>query len=67
MNQRDKKTEKKKEDVTPIIDGDARPDKNVEPNNKERGPATKKTHDERKFTDSRSGDKNSMEDYKDAK
>jgi hypothetical protein len=55
------------ENSVPIIDGDARPDMGVE-----KDPATKSKpvlvkNEKEKFTKSRTGDTDSIEDYKDAK
>jgi hypothetical protein len=54
-----------KKEQTPIMDGDARPDKLIEPEIK---PKSKKPEeDNRKVTSGRSGDINTLEDFKDAK
>ena len=61
----ERKTDRKKE-RTPIMDGDARPDKMIEPD----APAeeNKKPEDEKDaLTSNRSADVNNLEDYKDAK
>jgi hypothetical protein len=56
----DKQQKKTKKDVTPIMDGDTRPDQSVNPN--------KKPENKRKtgVTENRKGDINTLEDYKDA-
>jgi hypothetical protein len=62
---KNKKDHVKKEQQTPIIDGDTRPDKNVE-----QPPVQKpdsKLKDGSKFTAERQRDVNSLEDYKDGK
>jgi hypothetical protein len=64
MKSHDKKQPKTKKDITPIIDGDARPDINLEPESKKDSPSGKGT-ERKKFTPGRN-DKDSMEDYKDA-
>ena len=62
-NVMDKKQKEKRE--TPIIDGDARPDMQVEPQRKK---ATIRGKTEtKKFESERASDINSLEDYKDAK
>ena len=63
MNDDNKDREKRE---TPIIDGDARPDINLNPE-KEAGKKTPQSqkHSE-KFEAERSSDVNSLEDYKDA-
>lgn len=63
----DKKTKEKRE--TPIIDGDARPDMPVGGGNaKDRNKNQKPEKDgEKKFESERTGDINSLEDFKDAK
>jgi hypothetical protein len=58
------KTEKRKPDEqTPIIDGDARPDKHIE----ESSSKAQSIKDKEKFTPERKRDVNSLEDYKDEK
>jgi hypothetical protein len=60
-----KKNEKEKRE-TPIIDGDARPDMPVDPQEeKDQTPPTG-SPDKQKFTSERVSDLNSLEDYKDA-
>jgi len=53
--------------ATPIIDGDARPDIDVNPDSDEIKKREKKSPTESKFESERHGDVNSLEDYKDAK
>lgn len=55
---------KQNDEQKPIIDGDSRPDKNVEP---DRAIGTVKRRPEKKITKERAADKNSLEDFKDAK
>ncbi|MFZ6011349.1 MAG: hypothetical protein ACOYXT_13455 [Bacteroidota bacterium] len=57
----DNKKEKKQQ--TPIIDGDARPDKNLP----HQVVDNKKKRSREKFTPGRSGDINSLEDFKDSR
>jgi hypothetical protein len=64
MKAEDKKKEIEKRE-TPIIDGDARPDKFVDPDFSE-NPAERST-DDKKVTSNRLRDENSLEDYKDKK
>lgn len=65
MDLEDKKKQKEKGELTPIVDGDARPDMEVNPQEQgKEGPDATKEKD--KFTGNRM-DKNSLEDYKDAK
>ena len=62
---KDKKNDKeKKERQTPIIDGDTRPDKNIEQPVQKPDNSLK---DDRQFTTERERDVNSLEDFKDAK
>ncbi len=60
-----KNDKSKQEKKSPIYDGDARPDKNIEQTStNSRRTAGKK---QKKFTRARDADVNSTEDYKDAK
>lgn len=60
------KNKKAEEAQTPIIDGDARPDKNIEPDpSKERQKI--KNKDNQRFTSERASDTSSLENYKDEK
>jgi hypothetical protein len=64
---KNKKKQPANNDRTPIIDGDTRPDKNIEPaidTESENRTPDKNTE---KVTSNRQGDINSLEDYKDAK
>jgi hypothetical protein len=66
METRDKDFEKKKkEQHTPIIDGDARPDMNINPEDNKDHPIETPTDKKLKTTKNRN-DSNSIEDYKDA-
>lgn len=60
----DNKEKEKRE--TPIIDGDARPDMPVDPENIKKKRGTKPSG-EKKFETERVSDVNSLEDFKDAK
>lgn len=60
----------KKKDVQeriPIMDGDTRPDKQEEAVTQERKPAPVPHKKDRKFTEQRGADVDSLEDFKDAK
>jgi hypothetical protein len=57
----DKQPKKRKKDVTPITDGDTRPDQSLNP--KHAKPENKK---KTSVTENRKGDINTLEDYKDA-
>jgi hypothetical protein len=63
MEEANKETRKKNQ--TPIIDGDARPDINLDPEEEDKKKRERPT--EKKFESERHGDVNSLEDYKDAK
>lgn len=65
MSEKKKNKNKDRQDQTPIIDGDARPDIPLDPEKKANHPEGKKGND--KFTKERMSDINSLEDYKDAK
>jgi hypothetical protein len=58
------KSKKQKDERTPIIDGDSRPDKNIEP---DRVIGTVKRKSEKKITTERAADTDTLEDFKDAK
>lgn len=58
--------DKKEERETPIIDGDARPDQNVEGLKDSKRERTKQAA-EKTLTKERGADINTLEDYKDAK
>ena len=58
---------KKKEDITPIIDGDARPDINLHPEDKRDHPIPIPGDKEKGNTTKNRNDANSLEDYKDAR
>lgn len=60
----DNKEREKRE--TPIIDGDARPDMPIDPENIKKK-RNKKPSGEKKFETERVSDINSLEDFKDAK
>ena len=60
----DNKEKEKRE--TPIIDGDARPDMPIDPENDKKKQG-KKPSGEKKFETERVSDINSLEDFKDAK
>ena len=60
-----KKQKEKRE--TPIVDGDARPDMPLEPENKKDKKQKGNAAPDEKFESERSSDLNSLEDYKDAK
>jgi hypothetical protein len=62
-NTRNKDREK---DQTPIMDGDARPDKMIEPDAASVKKNKKRKEKESDVTSGRSADVNSLEDYKDA-
>ena len=57
--------DQKKEQRTPIIDGDARPDQMIETDTSS-GKNKKQIEKENEVTSNRSADVNSLEDYKDA-
>lgn len=59
-----KNHKKRKEEITPIIDGDSRPDKNVEPD-----PAVPPVSGTRepKMTPERAADTDRLEDFKDTR
>lgn len=61
----DNKTREKRE--TPIIDGDARPDMPLHPEEKSQGKKKRPDKKDKKFEAERSSDVNSLEDFKDAK
>lgn len=61
----DNKEREKRE--TPIIDGDARPDMPLHPENKAERKNRKRDDKDEKFEAERSSDVNSLEDFKDAK
>lgn len=56
-----------KEPKTPIVDGDARPDMPVDTEKIKKELSEKKQTTGKKFEPERTGDINSLEDYKDAK
>ena len=62
----EKKDEDREKRETPIIDGDARPDVNLDPKADLKEKNTKARKDEQKFETERTSDDNSLEDYKDA-
>jgi hypothetical protein len=65
---KDEEKEKKNiEEQTPIIDGDARPDKQEEAVTMERKPSSTPHKKEKKLTDERGADVDSLEDFKDAR
>lgn len=57
--------EKKKPGTTPIIDGDARPDINIDPETRPR-PEIERVKDKGRTTKNRA-DKNNLEDFRDAR
>lgn len=63
----DKKQREKEQRETPIIDGDARPDMPVNPEDKKKREVKKRPDSDSKFESERLSDLNSLEDYKDAK
>jgi len=63
----DREQKKKELTKTPIVDGDARPDMPVDPQNKADRKSKKNPDSENKFESERLSDLNSLEDYKDAK
>lgn len=56
----------KREDITPIIDGDARPDINLNPGDEERNHPIPTPADKKKKTTKNRVDTNSLEDFRDA-
>jgi len=66
MDQKEKEKEKQKRE-TPIVDGDARPDMLVSPQDSKEASKEQKRSGEKKFESERVSDVNSLEDYKDAK
>lgn len=66
MDLQDKKEQKKKGALMPIIDGDARPDIQTDVPSDKPLP-TPEDQDEDPLTENRSGDTDTLEDYKDAK
>jgi hypothetical protein len=65
MKNKDKKVQERKE--TPIVDGDARPDNQLGPDDQTRKKGVIIPKDKDIVSKERAADTNSLEDYKDAK